>query len=93
VNTKRKGSRNAHRSRLLLEDLGYQYTRAAASLGTWDIIGIGATDVVLAQVKSNQWPGSGEMQSLRNFLLPANCQKMVHRWRDHCVLPDIKIML
>jgi hypothetical protein len=35
----------------------------AASLGAWDIIGIGSTDVVLAQVKTRDWPGSVEMET------------------------------
>ncbi len=37
----------------LLEAAGYLCTRAAASLGAWDVIGIGPTDIVLLQVKSN----------------------------------------
>ena len=31
----------------LLEAAGYRCTRAAASLGAWDIIGIGSVDLVL----------------------------------------------
>jgi 5-methylcytosine-specific restriction endonuclease McrA len=38
VNSKRKGTRNEHRSRLLLEAAGYAVTRAAGSLGVWDLI-------------------------------------------------------
>lgn len=34
---KRKGTKNEHRSRLLLEAAGYAVTRAAASLGAWDL--------------------------------------------------------
>jgi hypothetical protein len=51
MNSKRKGSRNEHRSIAILEAAGYRCTRSAASLGEWDIVGIGSTDVVL---------GSGE---------------------------------
>lgn len=36
----------------LLEAAGYGCTRSAASLGEWDIIGIGSRDVVLVQVKT-----------------------------------------
>ncbi|MEP6920549.1 MAG: hypothetical protein ABI967_05435 [bacterium] len=56
MNTKRKGTRNEHRSIRLLEAAGYRVTRAAASLGTFDLIGLGSVDVVLVQVKSRDWP-------------------------------------
>lgn len=43
MNAKRKGTRNEHRSRVLLEAAGYAVTRAAASLVAWDLIGVGLT--------------------------------------------------
>ena len=89
-NAKRKGTRNEHRSIRLLESAGYQCCRSAASLGAWDIVGIGSTDVVLVQVKSNAWPGSVEMETLQLFRVPANCRKLVHRWRDRQRLPDVR---
>lgn len=52
MNAKRKGTRNEHRSIALLETAGYACTRAAASLGAWDIIGVSSADVVLVQVKT-----------------------------------------
>jgi Holliday junction resolvase len=90
MNAKRKGTRNEHRSMRLLEASGYSVTRAAASLGAWDIIGISATDVVLCQVKSNAWPGSAEMETLRDFAAPPNARKIVHRWRDRQRVPDVR---
>jgi len=90
VNAKRKGTRNEHRSIALLEAAGYRCTRSAASLGEWDIIGIGSTDVVLCQVKSNAWPGSVEMETLLQFACPPNCRPLVHRWRDRQRLPDVR---
>jgi Holliday junction resolvase len=45
MNAKAKGNRNEHRSKALLEAAGYAVTRAGASLGVWDLIGISATDV------------------------------------------------
>jgi hypothetical protein len=89
VNAKRKGTRNEHRSRLLLEAAGYAVTRAAASLGMWDLIGIGSTDFVVVQVKSNEWPRSVEMEALHAFTLPPNCRRLVHRWRDRQRVPDV----
>jgi len=90
MNAKRKGTRNEHRSIALLESAGYRCTRAAASLGEWDIIGIGSTDVVLVQVKTRDWPGSAEMETLQDFPCPPNCRRLVHRWRDRRRLPDVR---
>jgi hypothetical protein len=90
MNTKRKGSRNEHRSMQLLEAAGYRCTRAAASLGAWDVVGIGSTDVILCQVKSRDWPSSAEVELLRDFPCPPVCKKLVHRWRDRQRLPDVK---
>jgi hypothetical protein len=58
MNAKAKGTRAEHRSIRLLEAAGYACTRAAASLGAWDIIGVGSTDFALVQVKTRDWPGS-----------------------------------
>ena len=90
MNTKAKGNRNEHRSMAVLETAGYACTRAAASLGAWDIIGIGSTDVVLCQVKTRDWPGAAEMEALKLFAAPANARKLVHRWRDRQRLPDVR---
>jgi hypothetical protein len=90
MNAKAKGTRNEHRSIQILESAGYQCTRAAGSLGAWDIIAIGSTDVVLCQVKTRDWPGSVEMETLRAFPIPPNAQKLVHRWRDRQRTPDVR---
>lgn len=90
MNAKRKGARNEHRSMRLLEAAGYSCTRAAASLGAFDIIGISATDVALVQVKSRDWPGTVEMESLKLFRCPSSCKKLVHRWRDRARTPDVR---
>ena len=90
MNAKRKGSRNEHRTMDLLEAAGYACTRAAASLGIFDVIGVGSADVVLVQVKSNEWPRADEMEQLRGFRCPPNAKKLVHRWRDRMQLPDVK---
>jgi len=90
MNAKRKGTRNEHRSMQFLEAAGYACTRAAASLGAWDIIGIGSTDVVLCQVKTRDWPGTAEMETLRAFPAPPQCRKLVHRWVDGRRYPDVR---
>jgi len=90
MNAKAKGNRNEHKSIRLLEAAGYSCTRAAASLGVFDIIGVSPADVVLVQVKSNRWPGAGEMEAIANFATPANCRKIIHRWMDRRPEPDVR---
>ena len=63
---------------------------SAASLSEWDIIGIGSRDVILVQVKTRDWPGSVEMETLREFAAPPMARKLVHRWRDRQRLPDVR---
>jgi hypothetical protein len=79
VNNKAKGALRERRS-----------IRAAASLGAWDIIGIGSTDFVAVQVKTRHWPGTVEMETLKSFPAPPNCRKLIHRWRNGVRLPDVK---
>ena len=90
MNGKAKGTRNEHRSIRLLEAAGYTCTRAAESLGAWDIVGIGSTDIVLCQVKTRDWPGSVETETLRLFPAPPSVRKLVHRYVDGKRLPDAK---
>jgi len=90
MNPKVKGTVNERRSIRILEDAGYRCTRAAGSLGAWDIVGVGATDVVLVQVKTGNWPRPPEMETLQNFPCPAGCRKLLHLWRDWQRLPDVR---
>lgn len=90
VNCKAKGTKREHKSMAIFEAAGYACTRAAASLGAFDIIAIGSQDIVLCQVKSNAWPGSAEMETLRAFPAPPNARKLVHRWRDRARQPDVR---
>jgi Holliday junction resolvase len=90
MNSKAKGNRQEHRSMRLLEAAGYACTRAAASLGVFDIIGIGSKDIVLCQVKTRDWPGAEETETIRLFPSPPNARKLIHRWRDRERLPDVR---
>jgi hypothetical protein len=56
----------------------------------WDLIGVGSTDVVLVQVKTRDWPGSVEMETLSAFRVPPNCRRLVYRWRDRRQVPDVR---
>lgn len=90
MNRKRKGTRNEHRSIALLEAAGYRCTRAAASLGVWDIVAVGSTDLVLLQVKTRDWPGTAEHEQMRLFPVPPHTRKLIHRYRDRVRLPDVR---
>jgi hypothetical protein len=92
MNRKAKGTRNERRSRLLLEADGYAVTRADGSLGTFDLIGIGPSDIVLCQVKTRDWPGTTEIATIRAFRTPRNARKVLHRWRDGASAPDVRVV-
>jgi Holliday junction resolvase-like predicted endonuclease len=87
-NTAAKGRRNEHRSRDILEAAGYRVTRAAGSLGDWDLVGLSSTDVVLVQVRTRDWPGLIERQALKECVAPPNTRKLLHRYRDGRRRPD-----
>lgn len=74
----------------ILEAAGYRCTRSAASLGEWDLVCIGTTDVLLVQVKSNRGPRSLERMALADFRVPPNVRKLIHVWRDRQRLPDVQ---
>jgi len=90
MNRKRKGSRSERRSREILKAQGYEVLKAGASLGVFDRIGIGAEDILLVQVKTNSWPSRREVARLEAIQCPANCRKVIHRWRDRVGVPDVK---
>lgn len=77
----------------LLEAAGYRCTRSGASLGVFDIIGVGSSDMVLVQVKTRDWPGAMETEAISEFPAPANTRKLVHRWRARQRMPDVREVL
>lgn len=87
--SKRKGTRAEHKSIALLESLGYRVTRAAGSLGVWDLIGIGDLDIVLVQVKCNRPAGPAERKAMQEFKAPHNALKLQHVWYDRVRKPDV----
>jgi uncharacterized protein with GYD domain len=81
-NAKAKGTRAEHRCMKQLEDRGYRCTRAAASLGEWDVIAVGPSDTKLIQVKCNRRPGSEEMGRLHAFQCGDLVSKEVWVYKD-----------
>jgi hypothetical protein len=74
----------------LLEAAGYYCIRSSLSAGIFDIVGISATDIVLVQVKTRDWPWGSEMEAMKEFVSPPNARKLIHRYRDRVALPDVK---
>ena len=87
--SKAKGSRAEHKTIKRLETVGYTCTRAAGSMGAWDIIAISPSDVRLIQVKCNRNPGSVEMETLELFQCPQYVSKEVWVWKDFAREPII----
>lgn len=90
MKSKRKGSRREYQSRDLYERAGYKCTKAGGSLGTWDLVCVGANDGVLVQVKSNRSPGPAERAAIAAFPVPFNIRKEVHVWVDGMSTPEIR---
>lgn len=86
----RKGRRNEYRSMRVLEAVGYICIRSAGSHSPFDVIALGPSDVLLVQCKTNEWPGTIEMESLRLLPVPANTRKLIHRWDERTKLPLVK---
>ena len=84
MNTKRMGAKREHAVMKLLTQQGYSVTRAAASLGVFDIIAIpGEADdphVRLIQVKSNRWPGPKERGIIEKFVVNQDCPVRKEIW-------------
>jgi hypothetical protein len=89
-NAKAKGSRNERRTIKHFEVLGYSCMKAGASLGVFDVIGLGPRDNVAVQVKTNRWPGSAEMQRIKDFVTNSSNRKLVVRWDDRKKVPLVR---
>ncbi len=90
MNAKRKGTRNEHRAMKILESAGYSCTRAAASLGLFDVIAIGRQGVRLVQVKSNRDASPIEREAITLFETPAGVSKEIWIFKDYAREPIIR---
>lgn len=92
--SKAKGSRAEHRTIRVLEAAGYRCTRAAGSMGEWDVIAVGPGDVRLIQVKCGvkPWCSPAEREALELFPVGAGVRKELWKWRDYARTPDIEVL-
>jgi hypothetical protein len=82
-------TKKEYNSRVILESAGFEVI-SADSRGLWNLVGISATGIVLCQVKAGDWPGTLELEAMREFPAPENCIKIIHRWRRGQRSPDVK---
>ena len=85
-----KGARNEYKTMRLLEIAGYICLRTAGSHGPFDVIALSASNILLIQCKSNEWPTPAERETMSLVPVPDNCRKLVHRWDDRAVMPQVK---
>ena len=87
----RAGQRAEHRSRALLEALGYHVVRSAGSKGAVDLVAISGGEVLLIQVKRGSRGFSpAEREALMLLPRPAGCRVVVHRWKPRARLPMVE---
>jgi len=89
MNCKAKGNRQEHRAMRILEAAGYACTRAAASLGVFDIVAISGQGIRLIQVKSNRPPCPAEREAIGLFKAPPGASKEIWIFRDRKRTPSI----
>ena len=90
MNSKRKGTRTEHKARRMLETTGYFVLKAAGSLGLFDLVALGATDVRCIQVKCNGYCSAVEREQLALLAVPPNVSKEIWRFKDRVKDPLIE---
>lgn len=73
----RKGCRYERKARRLLESRDYFVVRSGGSRGLFDLVAIGAQDMILIQVKTNRPPRMRERERLSAFIGPPGVRKEI----------------
>lgn len=94
MNRAAKGSRIERKARDLLEALGYDVTRAAASMGVFDLIAIHPTHTKLIQVKGGVDPraSGAELEAMSEYRCPANHSRELWLWTDREKYPRVVVL-
>ena len=85
-----RGRAREYRSMNLIEVAGYEPIRSAGSHGTWDVIGVSDTGILLVQVKLNEKPTPAEYEAMHRAACPPNGKKLLHFYRTGRHLPEIE---
>lgn len=93
VKTKRKGSRAELKTIRRLEADGYLCTKAGGSLGLFDIIAIGPTDIKAIQVKAGTARLSrAEREAMTALVVPEYVSVEYWQWRDYAREPVVDVI-
>lgn len=96
MNTKAKGNRAERRCMRILEAAGYLCSRAAASLGLFDVIAVGPRDVRLVQVKCGDprtcYLPAVEREEITALVVAPNVSKECWRFHDGKREPLIEVL-
>lgn len=76
----------------ILEAAGYDCTRAAGSHGVWDVLGFSRWGSVVCQVKVGRGIAPAELETARDYPVPANCTKLIHEWTKGQPWPKVTIL-
>jgi Holliday junction resolvase len=90
MNSKRKGTRTEHKARRILEAAGYTCLKAGGSLGLFDLVALGPTDVKCIQVKANGYCSAVEREQLALLVVAPNVSKEIWRFKDRVKAPLIE---
>lgn len=94
MNAKAKGTRVERKARKLLEALGYNVTRSAASLGAFDLVAIHPTHIRCVQVKANRPPNRLEREKLELLVrfMPWATSVEIWVWKDRERHPTVEVV-
>jgi hypothetical protein len=72
----------------------YCCIKAGGSLGPFDVIAVGHSDIRLIQVKAGQrpWLSPLEREAIELVAVPRNATKELWRFRDYARTPDIEVL-
>ena len=92
MNNKAKGSRWELSIKKMLENTGYQCTKAGGSLGVFDLVCFRKNEVRLIQAKCNYCPPT-EIETIKEFPLDKEIKTQKEVWikKDRIKEPIIKI--
>ena len=87
-----QGRSREYRTMKLLEAAGYECIRAAGSHGTWDVVGVNNSSIVLVQVKFNHMPTLAEIEKMEEALAPDNAVKLIHLYKKGQHAPEVLVV-
>lgn len=66
------------------------YVCSHVGIDSFNIIGIGRSDIVLVQTAANEWPDAKQLRGMKALTVPRNAKKLVHLWKNYARIPEVK---